>query len=104
MLRQIPQSFAPLFWFLDYRKLDLDKDRHLIVHQVLSLGTLNDLKQLLRLYGPSAVRKEFKKPKSGLYQPNILAFCQFILKVKKLNKQRYLKNIYAPTSRSIGSR
>jgi len=104
MKQGVPKSFAPLFWFLDCKELDLKKDKHLIIHQVLSYGTMDDLRELFKLYSFKTVQKEFKKPKAGLYQPNVLAFCQYILKVKKLNKQKYLKNIYAPTSRIVGSR
>jgi len=104
MKRKIPKSFAPLFWFLDYKKLDPGEDKHLIIHQVLSYGTMDDLRELLKIYGFKTVRNEFKKPKAGLYQPKILAFCQYILGVKKLDKQKYLKNVYAASFRGARSR
>lgn len=103
MKQGIPKSFASYFWFVDHKKLNLEKDKHLIVHQVLSYGTMDDLRKLLKIYGLTVVQKEFKKPKAGLYQPNVLAFCQYILGVKKLDKQKYLKNIYAASSRDIKS-
>jgi len=101
MAREITKKFAPLFWFLDYKKLDPEKDKHLIIHQVLSYGTMDDMRELFRVYGFKTVKKEFKKPKRGLYQPNILAFCQYILKIKKLDEKKYLKNVYASTSRIV---
>lgn len=100
----MPKNFAPLFWFLDYKKLDLEEDKHLIVHQVLSYGTMDDLRELFKIYGFKTVREEFKKPKPGLYQPSVLAFCQYILGVNKLDKQKYLKNVYAASFRGARSR
>ena len=97
-------AFAHLFWFLDAGKLDFKKDRNLIVHQVLAYGSLDDLRKLFKIYGKRAVRREFIKHKPGLYQPNILAFVQHILGVKRLAKKNYLKNVYAASSRSIRRR
>lgn len=99
MKRKIPRRFAPIFWFLDYKKLDPQKDRHLIIHQILSYGTIDDLREMFKLYDFKTVQKEFKKPKAGLYQPSVLAFCQHILGVKKLDKRKYLKNVYAASFR-----
>lgn len=86
--------FKHLFWFLDSNKLDLNKDRNLIVHQVLAYGTLEDLRQLIKLYGKETVRKEFKKPQAGLYQPSILNFAQHVLGVAKVDQNKYLKRVY----------
>lgn len=93
-------KFKPLFWFLNADKLDPQKDRNLIVHQVLSYGTLDDLRRLLKLYGKAAVRREFKKPAPGLYQPSILNFCQHVLGIKKINPKRYLKKIHETSFRN----
>lgn len=84
--------FKPLFWFLAADKLDPDKDKNLIIHQVLAYGTLKDLKALFKLYGKPMVKKEFQNPRAGLYQPSVLNFCQHLLGVKKINPQKYLKN------------
>jgi len=103
MTSEFIKRYAPLLWFIDYKKLDPEKDKNLIIHQVLSYGTMDDIRELFKIYGIKTVKKEFKKPKSGLYQPNILAFCKYILKIKKLDEKKYLKNIYAPAFRSIRS-
>jgi len=90
------QQFSHLFWFLDVKKLNEDEDKNLIIHQVLAYGTMGEIKKLIKIYGKETVRKEFLKPKPGLYYPNILELICFILDVEKLDKRKYLRNIHGP--------
>ncbi|HEX7586642.1 MAG TPA: hypothetical protein VF390_03355 [Patescibacteria group bacterium] len=85
-----------LFWFLDSRaqKLDPQKDRNMIIHQSLALGTLEDVKDILFFYGKKTVKKEFQKPVRGLYHPAVFKLFEYLLKIRVKNKERYIKNIY----------
>lgn len=94
-------QFSHLFWFLDKRNPDLKKDKNLVVHQVLSYGTMDDIRNLVKFYGKTAIKKEFVKPRPGLYYPSVLEFCRRFLGVKKINKKEYLKNVYGAASRNI---
>ncbi|MFH1145618.1 MAG: hypothetical protein V1707_01490 [bacterium] len=98
------ETFKRLFWFFD-RKAPIDpSDRNLITHQVLAYGGLDDIRKLIRLYGKKTVVREFKKPRAGLYQPAVLNFIQHLLGVKRVAKEKYVKNLYAASSRNIRSR
>ncbi len=89
-----------LFWFLrkDGLGLDFSKDRHLIIHQTLALGSMADVQKLFREYGRDTIQQEFKKPISGIYTPAVLHFFEYILGVKIKNSEQYIKNIYGKTS------
>ena len=89
-----------LFWFLrkDRDFLDLDKDRHLIIHQTLALGSMADVQRLFKEYGKATIQQEFEKPISGIYAPAVLHFFEYILGVKIKNREQYIKNIYGKTS------
>ncbi|PIR92630.1 hypothetical protein COU01_00680 [Candidatus Falkowbacteria bacterium CG10_big_fil_rev_8_21_14_0_10_44_15] len=93
--------FKHLFWFANSGKLNLKKDKHLIIHQVLSHGNMDDVRRLFKIYGKQTIRKEFKKPEPGLYYPDILNFVQYLLGIKKITKKKYLKNLYATPSRNF---
>ena len=84
----------PYLWPYNRKNIHLQDGAHGIIHQTLAYGTMDDVKKLLRLYGKDKVKKEFQKPAKGLYHPEILNFCQFLLGVKKLDKKKYLKNIH----------
>ncbi|MFH1326480.1 MAG: hypothetical protein ABIH48_03355 [Candidatus Falkowbacteria bacterium] len=73
--------------------MDMQKDARIIIHQVLSYGTLNDIRKLIKYYGKNKVKREFLKPMLGLYPANILDFLKLLLGIKRLNKKKYIKNI-----------
>ena len=75
------------------KELDLKKDKNLIIHQVLAYGSMDNVRELLKIYGIKIVKEEFKKPRAGLYYPSILEFFRFLFKIKHLDKSKYLKNI-----------
>ena len=75
------------------KKFDLKKDRNLIIHQVLAYGTMDQVRDLFKIYGRNKVKQEFKKPYQGLYYPSILEFFCFIFRIRHIDKSRYLKDI-----------
>ena len=82
------------FWFLKNRAgdLDMEKDRNAIIHQTLALGSMNDVRKIIDIYGEGVTKEEFEKPVKGLYHPAVLEFFEFLLKTK-VDKSKYLKDI-----------
>lgn len=89
-----------LFWFIKKGGdgLDFSKDRHLIIHQMLALGSMADVEKLFREYGRDVIRQEFEKPVRGLYSPSVLHFFEHILGTQLENREQYIKKIYAKPS------
>ena len=89
------KNLGRLFWFLKNRDegLDVERDRHMIIHQVLAMGSMDDVREIFRVYGKDVVREEFQKPVRGLYYPAVLELFEYILRVK-VNKSEYIKNIH----------
>ncbi|MDZ7612006.1 MAG: hypothetical protein U5L10_04545 [Candidatus Moranbacteria bacterium] len=90
-------DFSKLFWFLDYQKLDAQRDSNLIVHQVLAYGSLEDIFKLIDFYGKDKVRQEFLNAKKGLYDPAVLKLIAFLLDCENIEKKKYVKKIYETT-------
>ena len=93
------KKFKHLFWFTDVNKLDLDKNRNLIVHQVLAYGAMDDIKLLFQMYPKSEIKKEFldSKKGKGLYNPAVFELCKLLVGVKKgdrINSKYYIKKVY----------
>lgn len=82
-----------LFWFTDAKKLDVQNDKHLIIHHVLSYGSLEDIRYLFMLYPKSVIKKTFVKPKKGIYDPRALAFVKALLNIRTLDFSKYIKNV-----------
>ena len=89
-----------LFWFLRKSEdvLDFSKNRHLIIHQTLALGSMEDVQALFQEYGKNVIQQEFQRPVTGLYTPAVLHFFEYILGVRVKNSKSYIKNIYGKTS------
>jgi len=85
-----------LFWFLK-RDEDLSDNLHMIVHQTLAFGSMDDVQKLFKKYGKETIAKEFQRPVRGIYSPVVLNFFEYILKVKLKDNQQYIKNIYGKT-------
>ena len=75
------------------QNLDVDRDRHMIIHQTLALGSMDDVRKVFDIYGKDTARREFQKPVKGLYQPAVLEFFQYLLKTN-VDKSQYIKNIH----------
>jgi hypothetical protein len=84
-----------LFWFLKNKAngLDLEKDRNMIIHQTLALGSMDDVRKLFEVYDKTTVRSEFQKPAKGLYHPAVLELSQYLLGIR-VDKSQYIKDIY----------
>jgi len=97
---KILKKFNKLFWFLPERGagLNFEKDKHIIIHQTLALGSVEDIRTLFRECGEEEIRKEFQNPVKGLYHPAVLELFQYLLKVRLKNKSQYIKNIHGKFS------
>jgi len=51
-----------LFWFLSKKEPDFnfEKDKRVIIHQTLALGSADDVRALFKRYGAEEIRKEFQ--------------------------------------------
>jgi len=95
-MKKIPSEFQTLLWSKSIKKIDLEKDKNYIIHQILSYGDLNQIKWLLQVYGKKIVREIFIKNPLPVYTKPVFYFVKnFILGLKntKLNEKKYIKNI-----------
>lgn len=63
--------------------LDLQKNKAYIVHQILALGTWEQIAWMLKYYGVDTVRDTFQTQPMKLYSPEALHFSQLILDVSE---------------------
>lgn len=74
-----------LFWSTEIEDLDLQKDKHYIITQVLNYGTWEDVKWLFRTYSEQEIKEVVGNPGRGLWFRDVLNFWRimFNLKFKK---------------------
>ncbi len=93
-MKKIPRTFQPFLWSKNVGKMDRDRDKIYIVHQILSYGDLKELRQLFRIYDRKEVGEVFTKYPKRIYQPSVFYFIKnFILDLRKkrVNENNYVK-------------
>ena len=58
---KIPSKLKPLFWSYEFESLSLEKNKKLIVKQILNYGTIEDWKWLLSMYTKKGVQETISK-------------------------------------------
>ena len=87
-----------IFWSRTVKKIDPEKDKTYIIHQVLMYGGLNDIEMLKKTYSLAEIKNTFIKYPSKIYTPQAFNFIsKFILDIKNSNAKKYVKS----TSRNI---
>ena len=87
-------SLQVILWSKNIEKLDLKKDKIYIIHQILSYGSLKQIKWLFKVYGPNEIRGVFLKYPKRIYIASVFYFVKnFILDLKeeKLPPKDYVK-------------
>ncbi|HPJ79700.1 MAG TPA: hypothetical protein P5086_11210 [Prolixibacteraceae bacterium] len=74
-----------LFWDLDKSKLSEYRNQRIIIERVLSLGNIQEFKEIIQFYGMETIRKEIAK--AGSLDPKTL---EFVLTFLKINKKELL--------------
>ncbi len=87
-------SLQGILWSKNIEKLDFKKDKIYIIHQILSYGSLKQIKWAFKIYGPNEIREVFLKYPKKIYTAPVFHFVKnFILNLRNenLSLQNYVK-------------
>lgn len=94
---KIPENWQGILWSCSVKKLDWERDKNYIIHQVLRHGDLKDIFFLFKIYSEKEVRKVFKKNPMKIYTPQSFNFIKKIIlniKEKSLSPKKYVATLY----------
>ena len=94
-MKKIPRTFQPFLWSKNVGKMDRDRDKIYIIHQILSYGDFKELRQLFKVYDRKEVVEVFTKYPKKIYQPSVFYFVKnFVLDLRKkrVNENNYVKS------------
>ena len=97
--KPIPVRLKPILWSKNIKNLDSENDKIYIIHQVLSYGSIEDIKLLLKSYSKNEIRNVFVNfPKKIYTRPVFLFLKNFLLKINLgLDENSYVKNFVKST-------
>lgn len=75
----IPSAMRPLFWSYEFEKLDPEKDKRLIIMQVINYGNWEDWKWLLKNYGREEIKKAIQDAPASSFRPQALKLITLLL-------------------------
>lgn len=94
-MSRIPKRLQGVLWSVSVDKLDLNKNKRYIIHQILAYGTWDDIKWLFKTYTKSEISKVFTSYPSKDYKPEAFNFVsKYLLNLKKLPDERYYVTTY----------
>lgn len=80
-----------LFWDVDRTKLDLNKNKRLIIQRVFLRGDISDIKILLQLYDLDTIKEEIIK--AGFLDKKTLKWASDFLNIPKTKFLCYVKEL-----------
>ncbi|HLB95420.1 MAG TPA: hypothetical protein VJK26_00755 [Patescibacteria group bacterium] len=96
-LPEIPKSLQGILWSVNVARLDLERDKNYIIHQVLAYGNLEQIRWLFQVYGRQGVKDVFMKEPTRVYDQGSFIFVKNIilnLKTASLDKKRYVQSTF----------
>src|SRR3972149_9305214 len=94
--KKIPQKLQSVLWSSGVRKLNSERDKNYIIHQILSYGGLDEILWLFEKYGASQIIKTFTTTAFKDYRKARFYFVKNILlnlEDRDMSELLYVKNI-----------
>lgn len=94
--KSIPHSLQGVLWSADINKLDMEKDKGYIIHQILCYGALEEIRWLFQTYTEKEIVNTFISIPYKDYFPARFHYVKNIilnLEDQELDPRLYVKNI-----------
>lgn len=84
----LPDTFRPLLWSHDFRRIDPMRHKKTIVVQTLNYGTLDQWRWLIKSYGREGVREVLAQVTASEIKPRALGLAALVFGVNQFNYAR----------------
>lgn len=91
--KKLPEGFRRALWSYNVNKIDIKKDKEVIITQVLNYATWKDIKRLFLIYPEEDIKEVLRHPRRGVWFEKVLNFWVKMFNMK-LKKEIYEKAIF----------
>jgi len=93
---KVPDSLQAILWSKNISKIDYNKDKVYVIHQILAYGDIDEIQWLFTVYTKDEIKEVFINKPDKIYTRPIYFFIKdFILNIKKdIIEKDYVKNIF----------
>jgi len=71
---RLPKHVRHCFWSYDLSSIDIAKEKHLIIQQILNYGNWQAIKWLFKVYANRDIKEVLKSPHRGIWWKRVLNF------------------------------
>jgi hypothetical protein len=93
--KTIPKHLQGVFWSYNIKNLDIERDKQMIITQLLNHGQWCDLKWLYSVYEETEIKAVVEHPQRGMWYERVLNFWVTMLNCK-VPKRIYKQAIIRP--------
>lgn len=86
----ISTHLKPLFWSYDFETLSLEKNKKLVVKQILNYGDIDDWKWLVSVYGKGDIQNTISKIYESELRPASLKLAKLLFNSKPKYASRHI--------------
>jgi len=84
----LPEKLKGTLWSYDISKIDIERDKKIIIENVLNHGTDDEILWVLRVYSKEDIVSVLKNPSRGSWDRKSLNFWLFLFNVK-IEREKY---------------
>lgn len=81
-VKKLPRFLQFILWSYNLNEIDLEKDKEVIITQVLNYGSWEELKWLYSIYPEREIKKVVSHPGRGLWFERVLNFWEIMLGIR----------------------
>lgn len=86
--QQLPASFKPLLWWLNWAALDVQRDREDIIVSTLNEGSVDQWRWIRETYGDSKIKAILKTRLVTEFHPESASLTRLVFGIKNLRNAR----------------
>ena len=91
----LPANFQSILWSKSIQKIDLKRDKIYFIHQVLSLGSIENIRGLFEIFSKKEIRETFTKNPQKVYTKVSFNFAKnILLDLKDVDEKQYVKTTF----------
>jgi len=79
--KKLPENMRPLFWSYNFNALDVEKDRGLVIAQVINYGTWRQWKWIAGAYGEENIKKIISTMPATGFRPGALKLASLLFSI-----------------------
>lgn len=81
---RLPEHLRPIFWSWDFDKIDAEKDKRIVIVQILNYGEIRDWRWLVDRYGKAGLEEAIAEIPASEFFPRTIELFKLLFGIEKM--------------------